>query len=57
MVSYDEKVKALSVEIANLSKSKDEAKLRGQEKDKYKTLARRLKEERNQYKEAIQEKM
>ena len=77
--AYDQKVKALSDEIATLQRevnlqSKDKPKNNedGQEilpsglpgvkndtgasKDKYKTLARRLKEERNQYRETCEEK-
>ena len=41
-----------------LSKSKEEAvQNKGVEKDKYKALARRLKEERNTYKETCDEKL
>ena len=58
VLSYDEKVKALTSEVAVLSKSKEEAvQNKGVEKDKYKALARRLKEERNTYKETCDEKL
>ena len=57
IVSYDEKVKALTTEVADLATVKDEVHTKAAEKDKYKALARRLKEERNQYKENYDEKM
>lgn len=58
VVSYNQKVKALSSELLALKQSKKESPpSKGPEKDKYKQLARRLKEERNQYREAIEEKL
>ena len=57
VVSYDAKLKALTSELTELSRNRDEAANKGQEKDKYKQLARRLKEERNQYRETCQEKL
>ena len=58
VVSYDEKLKALSSELSALNRTRGEAAgNKGQEKDKYKALARRLKEERNQYKETCEEKL
>ncbi len=60
VVSYDEKLKALSEEVSALSRGRaaaDAATRGGQERDKYKALARRLKEERNQYKDTCQEKL
>ena len=62
-LSYDKKVKKLSEDIktlqAEMSVTKqDTTKIvaGGDGKDKYKTLARRLKEERNQYRETCEEK-
>ena len=65
-LSYDKKVKKLSEDIkilqAEMAVTKDNSKLGqasevgGGGKDKYKTLARRLKEERNQYRDTCEEK-
>ncbi len=61
VVSYDEKLKALSSELSTLRRSRaaseSGAGAKGQERDKYKALARRLKEERNQYKETCEDKL
>lgn len=67
VVSYDEKLKALSGEVLELQKKLKIAEDAGHEveaatqnsktaaeKDKYKQLARRLKEERNSYRYTIQ---
>lgn len=50
VISYAQKVKVLSSEVSANSQKHPS-------RDKYKQLARRLKEERNQYRDAIQEKM
>ena len=62
-LSYDKKVKKLSEDIKTLQSEmsvtkQDTTKIGagGDGKDKYKTLARRLKEERNQYRETCEEK-
>ncbi len=55
--SYDGRLKALKDEVSALSKAKEEAQAKAQEKDKYKQLARRLKEERNLYKDAVEDKL
>ena len=55
--SYDKKLKTLKDEAATLSKTKEEAAAKLQEKSKYKDLARRLKEERNLYKDAVDDKL
>ena len=62
-LSYDKKVKKLSEDIKTLQVEMSAAKQDGntktgvgEGKDKYKTLARRLKEERNQYRETCEEK-
>ena len=57
VVSYDDKVKALSSELGNISKIRETAATKAAEKDRYKALARRLKEERNQYKDRLDEKV
>jgi hypothetical protein len=54
---YDTKLKSLNEEVSSLSKVKDEAQNKAQEKDKYKQLARRLKEERNLYKDTVDDKL
>ena len=55
--SYDKKLKTLKDEAVTLSKTKEEASAKLQEKSKYKDLARRLKEERNLYKDAVDDKL
>ena len=55
--SYDKKLKTLKDEVTTLSKTKEEAAAKVQEKSKYKDLARRLKEERNLYKDAVDDKL
>ncbi len=55
--SYEGRLKALKDEVSALSKAKEEAQAKAQEKDKYKQLARRLKEERNLYKDAVEDKL
>ncbi|XP_059094769.1 uncharacterized protein DDB_G0284459-like isoform X3 [Tigriopus californicus] len=57
ILSYDAKVKALTTEVAELARCRDEVHTKSAEKDKYKALARRLKEERNQYKESLDDKL
>jgi FtsZ-binding cell division protein ZapB len=54
---YDTKLESLNEEVSSLSKVKDEAQNKAQEKDKYKQLARRLKEERNLYKDTVDDKL
>ena len=69
VLSYDEKLKALSSEVSELQKklkAADEASREieaasaasksSAEKDKYKQLARRLKEERNSYRDSLDAK-
>lgn len=70
VLSYDEKLKALSSEVSDLQKKlkvTDEASKECEaalnqstkgsaEKDKYKQLARRLKEERNNYRDSLEAK-
>ena len=55
--SYDKKLKTLKDEVTTLSNTKEEAAAKVQEKSKYKDLARRLKEERNLYKDAVDDKL
>lgn len=55
VLSYDEKVKLLTQEVAQLSKNNGGGSGKGG--DKYKALARRLKEERNKYKETCDSKL
>jgi len=61
VVAYDEKLKALSGEVAALSAktkvAEDKERVSAGPQDKYKALARRLKEERNRYKESLEEKL
>ncbi len=54
---YDEKVRSLSDEIGQLYRSREETAARGVgDRDKYKVLARRLKEERNEYRDMCEQK-
>ncbi len=57
VVSYDEKLKALSSELSSINKAKQPQQQPPKTQDKYKALARRLKEERNQYKETCEQKL
>ena len=58
--NYEKQVNDLSVKVRGLEESVEckekQPPVQQQEKDKCKSLARRLKDERNQYKELVEEK-
>ena len=54
VTNYDTELKSLREEM---SKAKEEGSGKAPEKDKYKQLARRLKEERNLYKCTVEDKL
>ena len=58
--NYEKQVNDLSVKVRGLEEAVEckekQPPVQQQEKDKYKSLARRLKDERNQYKELVEEK-
>lgn len=57
--SYEVQVREMADKVASLEVGLAEARdkpVGGQERDKYKSLARRLKEERNQYKDLVEDK-
>lgn len=57
--SYSTQLKDLGLQMNQMKESKEENDLKpgAKDKDKYKALARRLKEERNQYKDTCEEKL